>query len=40
MKMINLKVQIFFLMWTIFKVLTEFVTYCFCFMFWSFGHKA
>ena len=27
-------------MWTIFKVFTEFITYCFCCMFWLFGHKA
>ena len=26
-------------MWTIFKVFIEFV-YCFCFMFWFFGHEA
>ena len=31
----------FFLMWTILKVFIEFVTiFCFCFMFWFFGHKA
>ena len=30
----------FFLMWTLFKVLIEFVQYCFCFKFWFFGCKA
>ena len=29
--------KIFFLMWTISKV---FIEYCFCFMFWVFGHEA
>ena len=28
-----------FLMWTIFKVLLNLLQYCFCFMFWFFGHK-
>ena len=27
-------------MWTIFKVFIGFITYCFRFMFWCFGHKA
>ena len=31
--------EIFFLMRTIFKVFTEFVTICFCFTFWFFGHE-
>ena len=30
----------FFLMWTLFKVLIEFVQHCFCFKFWFFGCKA
>ena len=30
----------FCLMWTIFKVFIEFVTICFCFMFWYFGQEA
>ena len=29
----------FFLMWTIFKVF-NLLQYCFCFMFWFFGHEA
>ena len=32
----NLSLRIFFLMWAIFKVFIEFVTYCFCFTFWFF----
>ena len=33
--------NIFFLIWTILKLFTEFVTiYCFCFMLWLFGCKA
>ena len=27
-------------MWTIFKAFIEFVTYCFCFMFWVFHQEA
>ena len=34
------KVFFFPLMWTIFKVFIEFVTYCFCFMFWVFHQEA
>ena len=30
----------FFLMWTIFKSLLNLLQYCFCFMFWFFGHEA
>ena len=28
----------FFLMWTIFKSILNLLQYCFCFMFWCFGH--
>ena len=31
---------IFFLMWTILKSLLNLLQYCFCFMFWFFGHEA
>ena len=36
----DFSLSLFFFMWTFFKVLLNLWQYCFCCMFWFFGHEA
>ena len=38
--LISVVKELFFFMWTIFKVFMNLLQYCFCFMFWFFGLEA